>query len=385
VRAHPNVKVRWWLAAALASISLVIVGAVASQTRSEQGFLAPIFSRDGSAVFVIVRQARATVLGLGFDNLTPPADVWIHTDRFTLQRILLTTGRVDIVEQWRASPLEGAHIREYRGRVFGVPHAHLRWADDDHLEYEVGVTRPAVPGSGTFVVRRTWDARHRTWMAQTRWAPGAVTMGGDEPEMLAGEREVIAVPGRQSMPCGIAVLNARHAQVQMVAGAARCSRLHEGGVTPVLLEPLARRASIERRQLLARTYADLTAQGVRRGLHQGAAELAAIKGMQQLGYYPRPAQIVARRLSDADVRAAKAAGRLVPVFPISEMEFRVGLFQDIEAALAAPGEPVDKSMGQYITHRDYATSDALNRFLDANGRVFFVERAGRVYELTVHP
>jgi len=137
--------------------------------------------------------------------------------------------------------------------------------------------------------------------------------------------------------------------------------------------------------LLARTYADLTAQGVRRGLHQGAAELAAIKGMQELGYYPRPPQILARRLPDLDVRAARASGRLEPLFRISEMEFRVGLFQDIEAALAVPGEPVDKSMGRYITHRDYTTSDALNRFLYANGRVFFVERDGQIYELTVRP
>jgi len=379
------VRIRRWLAATLALIALVIVGAVASQTQSEQGFLAPIFSRDGGSVFVVVRETRATVLGLGFDNLTPPADVWLHTDRFTRRRIDLKTGRDDVIERWPASPLQGTHIREYRGRVFGVPHAHLRWADHDHLAYEVAVTRPAVPSSETFVVRRTWDAHHRTWMAQARWAPGAVTMGGDEPEMLAGDREGIAVPGRELMPCGLAVFNAGRAQVQMVAGAARCSRLHEGGVTPVLLEPLARRTSIERGQLLARTYAEVTAQGVRRGLHHGAAELAAIKGMQQLGYYPRPTQIIARRLSDADVRAAEADGRLEPVFRISEMEFRVGLFQDIEAALAVPGEPVDKSMGRYITHRDYATSDALNRFLDANGRVFFVERGGRIYELTVRP
>jgi hypothetical protein len=369
----------------LALIALLIAGIVASQTRSAHGFLAPIFSPDGRAVFVVVRESRATVLGLGFDNLTPPAEVWIHADRFTLRRIDLESGRVDVIDTWPASPLEGVHLRQYRGRIFGVPHAHLRWADRDHLEYEVAVTRPAVPSSETFVVRRTWDAARGDWVAQRRWSRGAVSRGGNEPEMLAGDREVIAVPGRELMPCGVAVLDARRGHVQMLAGASRCSRVHAEGVTPALLAPLTRRAGIERSQLLARTYADLTAEAAGRGLHEGAAALAAIKEMQRLGHYPRPTQLIARRLSEEDMQAAQAAGRLRPLFRISDMEFRVGLFEDIQAALASPGEPVDKSMGRYITHRDYATSEAINAFLDGDGAVFFVGHGDQVHELTIHP
>jgi hypothetical protein len=373
-----------WVALPLALIALLIAGLFASQTRTEQGYLAPVFSPDGRAVFVVVRESRATVIGLGFDNLTPPADVWMHADRFTLRRIDLGNGRVDVIERWPASPLEGTHLQQYRGRIFGVPHAHLRWADHDHLEYEVAVTRPAVPASETFIVRRTWDAARGGWSAQTGWSPGVVSRSGDEPAMLAGDREVLAVPGRELMPCGVAVLDTR-GHVQMVAGAARCSRVHTSGVTASLLAPLSRRASIERSQMLARTYADLTAQGIARGLHEGAAALAAIKEMQRLGHYPRPAQLVARLLSDDDVRAAQAAGRLQPLFRISDMEFRLGLFEDILAALASPGEPVDKGMGRYITHRDYATSAAINAFLDGDGTVFFVARGAQVYELTIHP
>src|SRR5215208_4991049 len=123
------VSVRRWIVAMVAVFTLVIAGVVASQTQSEEGFLAPIFSPDGRSVFVVVRASRATVLGLGFDNLTPPAHIWIHTDRFTLRRSDLETGRVEVFERWPASPLERTHIREYRGRIFGVPHVHLRWAD----------------------------------------------------------------------------------------------------------------------------------------------------------------------------------------------------------------------------------------------------------------
>jgi hypothetical protein len=124
---------------------------------------------------------------------------------------------------------------------------------------------------------------------------------------------------------------------------------------------------------------------VTRGLHEGTAELAAIKEMQRLGYYPRPTQLVARRLSDDEAQAAQSVGRLEPLFRITETEFEAGLFQDIEAALASPGEPVDKNMGNYIIHRDYTTSDAVNRFLNREGRVFFVRRGAAVFELALRP
>ena len=69
----------------------------------------------------------------------------------------------------------------------------------------------------------------------------------------------------------------------------------------------------------------------------------------------------------------------------AQKSYELGLFEDILAALASPGEPVDKSMGRYITHRDYATSAAINAFLDGDGTVFFVARGDQVYELTIHP
>jgi hypothetical protein len=124
---------------------------------------------------------------------------------------------------------------------------------------------------------------------------------------------------------------------------------------------------------------------VTRGLHEGAAELTAIKEMQRLGDYPRPTQLVARRLSDHEAQAARSAGRLEPLFRIIETEFEAGLFQDIEAALASPGEPVDKNMGNYIIHRDFTTSDAVNRFLSGDGRAFFVQRGAAVFELALRP
>ena len=73
-------------------------------------------------------------------------------------------------------------------------------------------------------------------------------------------------------------------------------------------------------------------------------------------------------------------GALEPLFSITEMEFRVGLFQDIERAIKAPGTEVERS-GKYVIHRDYSNSQKLNRFFESRERLFYVETQGRTYRL----
>ena len=52
-------------------------------------------------------------------------------------------------------------------------------------------------------------------------------------------------------------------------------------------------------------------------------------------------------------------------------------------AIESPGEETEKSMGQYIVHNDYTTSQALNAFLKSGGTRFYVAYQGRVYELNL--
>ena len=84
-----------------------------------------------------------------------------------------------------------------------------------------------------------------------------------------------------------------------------------------------------------------------------------------------------RRGSEAACDAATAR------FQISTEEFRVGLFQDIERAIAAPDTEVNKSMGSYITHRDYTTSRQINEFIDAGNSTFYVETRGKCWRLMI--
>jgi len=123
---------------------------------------------------------------------------------------------------------------------------------------------------------------------------------------------------------------------------------------------------------MERTYADQVARGRAEGLNEGAAMLKAGKEMERLGYYPKSPTIVAHR---------EACG--TPVFRISDEEFRVGLFQDIERAIQHPDEEVDKG-GEYVLHQQYDTSRQVNAFLSEHrNAVFFVEGHGGCWRLTV--
>ena len=51
-----------------------------------------------------------------------------------------------------------------------------------------------------------------------------------------------------------------------------------------------------------------------------------------------------------------------PVFTISDEEFRVGLFQDIERAIQHPGTAEEKG-GTYVLHQNYDTSGRINAYL----------------------
>ena len=145
-----------------------------------------------------------------------------------------------------------------------------------------------------------------------------------------------------------------------------------GGFTREALE--TRRAAIEHTALLEKSYADLVAEGRAQGLSEGAALLQAGKGMQRLGLYPKTPTITASR---------SACDALQPVFHISDQEFRVGLFQDIEQAIAHPGEEADFN-GSYVTHRDYNTSRLLNDFLaDRAHREFLVDGRGGCWRLRI--
>jgi hypothetical protein len=144
------------------------------------------------------------------------------------------------------------------------------------------------------------------------------------------------------------------------------------------LRQRARRADIERIQEIERVQGKLVAKYRAEGASEGDAMLRAAKDMQRLGYFPKSPKLTARLIAHGEAPDAGLAE-----FAIEPMQFTVGLFPDIEQAIADPGTAVDWNGGDYIIHDDYDTSQRLNAYLATGAKRFYVRYAGQVYELTI--
>lgn len=352
-----------------------VAGLVAAARHSADGYFSPQFTPDGAAVVVVVRQARAFVLGLGYEMWTPPARVLVTRDRFSVIRVALADGRIETLKDFPASPVEGRWIQSYRPGLYGSAHGHLRWATPEALEYEVGVTVHRQPTSDTYVVRRRWDATRNLWRDEASWQSGSTGMGGDEASQLSGDREVVAVRAGGAMPCAVVIVTKGEAKARPILEAAECRAAHPDGYDVAAMGDVLRRADIERIANLKATHDALVADARARGLSEGAAMLEAIRGMQRLGFYPKPSTLVATRAVEA------TPGR--PVFTISDQEFLVGLFSDIRQAIDRPGEEIEKA-GEYVIHRDFDTSRLINQYLaDRQDTEFFVQADGALWRMVV--
>lgn len=367
----------------IAGIGLVVGGLIALTVwrtgvvadPHETGYFAPVFARNGEAVVAISREVRATVIGFGREFFTAPATVRVRSDRFRLIEIQVSDRRLTVIEEFPPSPLESNRIQAYHGAIFGVPHAHLRWADADHLDYEIAVTRHDTPLSRTFIIRKVWNSRINAYETSLPWQEASTGVSGDEPQQLSGDTEAIAVPGEELMPCAIALLRRDGSAATPLVETNTCRRKYPSGISSEVLTPLSRRAEIERAASLRTTYASLVARGRQSGRSEGQAMLDANKRMQQLGLYPKTPTLVAER-----ARCDEAS----PLFSISDAEFTVGLFPDIASAIESPGTEIEKSMGAYITHRDYTTSRQINEYLNGGHPIFFVLARGACWRLTIH-
>ena len=351
-----------------------------SQIRSEEGFYSPVYSPDGSEVFFIARETSGLVLGFGFECFSPPAYVFVWKDRFTLLRLRVEDGSVKIAKTWLGSPLEGQWLRTYRGRLFTVPSTRLRWDDPSRLQYRVRLRTPRQPTADHFFLSGEWRSTGEESPDSNAWQQGRTETSGDNESPLSGDWEVLAARGEQAYPCALVAHNAKTSELRVLLATPTCDRLYPVGIRFSDVEQFSRREQIERIRLLKSTKEKLEQQALAEGLTEHEAWLKAFDQMQELGFYARPSQLVAQSLSRQQVHALEQQGALEPMFSITEMEFRVGLFQDIDRAIKSPGTEVERS-GRYLIHRDYSNSQKLNRFFESGGRLFYVQTQGRTYSL----
>lgn len=376
-----------WIKHGLVGLFLLLFAAagvlLALSVQRAEGYFSPVFSPDGKQVYFIARETRGVVLGFGHEFFSPPAHVFLWEDRFSLRRVPSAGGTVETVKTWPASPLEGEKIRTYRGRIFSVASTELRWAEGENLEYKVSLRIPTQPRAEYFSLSRQWNNESREWIEKDQWEKRQVTAYGSREAALSGSWELFAVKGEEMYPCAVVAYEQATSTIRVLVKTPVCDGLYPEGISEADVAPLSRRKDIERVQNVRDTHDELMRKALAEGLAEHDAWLRVNRQMQDLGLYPKPPQLTARLLGTGELEELRNQEALEPVFPIVEMQFQVGMLRDIMRAIESPGEETEKSMGQYIVHDDYTTSQALNAFLKSGGTRFYVAYQGRVYELNI--
>lgn len=372
-----------FVAIALA-LALAVAAALIMRLRRDhlEGYYAPVFAADGDEIYFLRRETRGISWGLGYEFFSPPAHVYVLSDRFSLERLDPATGRVARVLALPASPFEGRHLRHYRGRLYGLPSVRLRWAEDGALDYAIRLSTPRQPRAEVFGLAGGWDARAAA-AAPEGWRDGGVATVGYNEAGVGADAELLTPTGRQGFPAAIVLFRPQSRSQTTLLASDGLNQVEVAGPLLSWLEAQSRFAEVTRLRELRATRSRLIAAFQAQGLDEGAAILAADKELQRLGFYPKQETVtlVARPIDDEKRRRYAARG--LPLFEIAVAELQSGVFPDIERALAEPGHEVEKHGGAYLIHRDYTTSARLNAHLATGAAEFLVSFRDSTYILSI--
>ena len=361
-------------------IVLVVLGAAAwaigyATFERLHSFHAPVFSADGRSVFFVRRRAQAIVIGFGAEFFTLPAKVFLLNDRVTLERVALESRETETLLAWDRTPLSGQRYDAYRRSAFAVLDAHLG-PEGEGVRYELGITLHVVPLARHYISQGQWPT---TQSAGKDWREGYTARGLDYDAMVKNSHELLVLPGNTIYPSGVVLYDHALSTSDVLLSSSSFPERYRTGIDRQELDLVSQFSRVqhsrEMRAAEARIKAGLKAQG----MAEHSAALQTIREMRRLGYYPKSTTLTARLVAPDTVSSDG-----VPLIEITQDEFRFGLFPDIEKAIAAPGEEVEKSMGDYIMHQDFDTSLKLNRLLEAGTTRFSVRTARSVYEITIH-
>jgi hypothetical protein len=359
------------LFAGLGWLGLCTIGLVSLERH--EGYFAPALSPDGQSVWFFQRKASGLAVGMGWEHFSPPARVFLHRDELTLRRYDLQSGRMETLLQWPSTPLVGKKLNHYRGRILGLLVSRIQVQGDERLDYAARMSIIRQPTSQNWSISGTWAGPDS---ARPAWTGSDTSSAGLSDPVVVGPMEVMAVRGEESFPAAILLLDHGRRQAEVLIRNEAYERLYPEGPQFESLLQFSRKEEVDRLNEMRQTHQDLVAAFRAQGMNEGAALLAAGREMARLGWWPTPPTVTAREVSmfPAELR----------VFTIDPMELRVGLFPDLEEAMAHPGEPVDRS-GRYIRHRDFSTSEDLNAFLATEPEGFGVSVGDRKWHMVLTP
>lgn len=369
-----------WLVAAALCVTVVVFIVLTSRLRFDHfiGYYAPTFAPDGGSVVLLERRVHGISWGLGYEHFTVPAHSFVLSDEVRLRRIDLESGAARDLETLPELPTVGRHLRAYRGRLYHYLSTDLRFTQAEMPDMRLSLSIPRVPTSEQHHFIRLSDATSDEDI--NGWQAGGRQVSPTNEQRVHDTLELLTVPGEEALPCGIVLYDHASRARQFLAGEAACARAHPDGYAEARLLERSRYDAVKRSELLSTTRERLMEEYRAQGMREGDAALATIDEMRRLGLTPKPTTIVAEPIDEAG--AADYLARGWRRFGISEREFLVGLFQDIERALDRPGEEIE-FFGRYVRHRDFDTSEELNAYLKTRPEGFLLEAGGRTYAMTI--
>jgi hypothetical protein len=332
------------------------------------GFFAPVWDDTGKTAFVLQRETRGFVWGLGWEFFSPPASSYVLSDSFALLRV--SPGGKDpvVVAHWSGSPLTGRVTQHYRGRIFNTLYARLD-PSDEGIRIRVRMNIPRVPSSEIWSIDATWKPQERFEPHWRENAPGG-GLAGSEAALKAG-RELITVPGRESFNAAVAMVDAGGSYSILIENG-QFDALYPKGIPAKLVAERSRRKQIEKIRDFRKVQADLVSRFMsEEGLSEGDATLRAYDEMEKLGYLPRTPRIKATPLQQVPAN--------VRVFDIPGRYLEAGLFQDIAEAIKSPGTAVKTGLGSYLAYNEDDLGPRLKAFRQAGGNRFAVRIEGRLF------
>ncbi len=373
-----------WLLAGLAGLALVPIAAAIwllglVTIERHVGYFGPAFSTGGNAVYFLERRSSGVTWGFGWEHFTPPARARAWSDTLRLRRLDLSSGAVATLEAWDRTPIVGRTLSQYRGRVFNHLQAALIPRDDGSVEYRLELALPRVPTADVYRLRGLWAAGPQRQRGEWNGAPAAGP-GLSQP-VVDADRELFTLAGPESFPAAIVLLDHADKSIQVLQQAPAYAAQYPTGPTLASLMTISRKADHDHSREMARIQRERVAAYRAQGLTEVEALLRAGRDLRDLGYYPKPQRWVATALTPQALEAYGGLQRL----DLAEMEFKVGLFPDLEQAMASPGTEIDRRFGRYLRHRDYDSSERLNTLLETGTSEFLVARAGRVFHFRLLP
>ena len=371
-----QLQARWKLAVGLLTAGVVVAVLAFAQLlgvlaiERHQGFFAPVWDADGQHVYVIERRTFGFVWGLGWEGFSPPANSYVISDRLTLGRFDIASGKLEALERFADSPVMGRVTQHYRGRIFNSMSASVT-PGDQSAEFLIRMNIPRVPLSETWGLAGTWRPGQPS---NAQWTSEATRSASAPDQVLLNGVELMTVRGKEAFPAAVLAVEA-DGTYRVLLKNSDFAGLYPDGVPPERIAERSRRENIVRVREFTRAKTELKAKYKAQGLNDNAAALRAYDEMEELGILPKSPRLVATALGQTppDVR----------VFEIPQEYFTVGLFQDIAAAIAAPNQEVRTSTGTYLKYYDDELGPRLRAWRNDGNDRFAVRTAGKLYLLQV--